>query len=222
MQHSQSINELAGALAKAQAEMKNPIASATNSFQKYDYARANDYLNMVRGTLCKYDLSFVTDIEGHQMTLMIIHASGQWMKFFMPLRGEIESSAKQSADQAWGSHLTYRKKYLISLVFGIHGSEDDDGATQAEEQYEQKKNQTDKKTVEAARANPPKAVKPAVENGLSVEQKRLICADIGGDTEMLKKLLVSFGADDLDEIPAEAFDRIIRTIRAKKAAEGKG
>jgi hypothetical protein len=222
MQHSQSINELAAALAKAQAEMRNPVASATNSFQKYEYARANDYLNMVRGALCKHDLSFVTDIEGSQMTLMIIHSSGQWMKFFMPLRGEIESSAKQSSDQAWGSHLTYRKKYLISLVFGIHGCEDDDSATAAEEEYENRKMASDKKVVATAVATAPKPVQKSVENPLSTEQKRLICADIGGDTAMLNKLLSDFGAEDLDEIPSEAFDRIIRVIRAKKGAQGKG
>jgi hypothetical protein len=192
MKHSEQINEIAAALAKAQGEMKNPHAEAVNAFQKYSYAKASDFLNTIREPLTRNNISFTIDVEPTEsskiMVLMLSHASGQWMKFSMPLQTDLETGKGMSNDQTWGSHLTYRKKSLLSLVFGIHGDEDDDGAVQPEskaKKYEK----------------------------LSPDQVKNIIIEIGKHTDIAQKLLETYSINELIELPKDHYTNIINRIR---------
>ena len=57
MRTSESIKEIATALCKFQAEVKNPSNSAVNPFFKSKYAPLNEILNDVRPLLAKHGLS---------------------------------------------------------------------------------------------------------------------------------------------------------------------
>lgn len=207
MQHSQNINEIAAALAKAQGDMKNPHAEAVNAFQKYSYAKAGDFLNTIRDPLTKNGISFTTDVEiiagGEKvMALMLCHASGQWMKYTMPLRTDLEPGKGMSSDQVWGSHLTYRKKSLLSLVFGIHGDEDDDGASQT---------QAPEKT--AAPLTQPKKFIASNYEKMSSDQVKQIMYEIGEHTDIGRKLLDTYSINELGELPKEHYITIINKIK---------
>ena len=60
MKMSESINEIATALAAAQAEIQNPSKSAENPFFKSRYADLAEVLNVVRPAFTKHNLSAVS------------------------------------------------------------------------------------------------------------------------------------------------------------------
>lgn len=128
MNHSQDINEIGAALAKAQGLMSNPLKSTTAN--SYKYATADVYLDIIRKACSQHELSFTMDVitidNQHFLTLLLLHSSGQWIKYHHPLRNDHEASKFNSRDQVWGGHLTYMKRQLLCIVFGIHGEEDTD------------------------------------------------------------------------------------------------
>lgn len=222
MTHSEHINELSAALAKAQGEMRNPGADTTNSFQKYSYAQVDQFLDIIRGPLSKNNISFTQDVEEITMgkktlSFMLSHSSGQWMKFTMPL-DNVEASKGNSADQAWGSHLTYRKKNLISLVFGIHSDKDADGYEEPKRHQEQEKNTNQNQSQSTNQLKP----KLNYEK-MTSEQVQAIMFEIGEHTEIGQNLLKNFGVDKVSDLPKEYYlkiiDRIRTNVKAKKERE---
>lgn len=85
MRTSDSIKELSAALAKAQAELKNPYNTADNPYFKSKYAPLPDILNLVRPVLAKHGLALMqSPITGDGETgveSMILHSSGEYIIF---------------------------------------------------------------------------------------------------------------------------------------------
>lgn len=136
MNQSESINELATALAKAQGVVCNATKNAQNPHLKNRYADLASVLDEAREPLVSNSLAIITlptstSNEGVEFTSKVIHASGQWMStsFVMPLQ-------KRDA-QGLGSALTYARRYSYAAWLGI-AQEDDDGnaASRREERNE--------------------------------------------------------------------------------------
>lgn len=210
MTHSEHINEIAAALANAQGDMRNPTTDSVNAFQKYRYAKAGDFLNIIRPALSKHGIAFNQDVTEHtdgrkEIMFMLSHGSGQWMKFTMPLNPTLEANKGSSFDQAWGGHLTYRKKSLMSLVFGIHGDEDDDGASgsttiadRSPQQPLQQKRVIQKKEYER----------------VTSDQIKQIMFEIGEHEDIVHKLFETYNISSFNDLPKEHYINIIKKIRA--------
>ena len=126
MQKSESIAELAKALASFQAEVKNPPNTADNPFYKSKYAPLQDVLNVVRPLLSKHGLSILqipsSDGETVSVTTLLMHSSGEWIQTD-PLVLKTDKPTAQGA----GSAITYARRYSLSAVLGISSEDDDDG-----------------------------------------------------------------------------------------------
>lgn len=126
MNKSESIQNLAAALAKFQEEIKNPANSADNPFFKSKYAPLNDVLNLVRPILTKHGLSVLQSPSGDGqniiVTTLLLHSSGEWIET-EPLVLKADKPTAQGA----GSAITYARRYAISAVLGISSEDDDDG-----------------------------------------------------------------------------------------------
>ena len=124
MKTSESIKEIAGALVKAQAEIKAAIKDATNPFFKNRYADLASVIEAVRTPLNKAGICFLQPAsstpEGVAVETILIHTSGEWVSetLTMPVN-------KQDA-QAFGSACTYGRRYGLQSLCGVP-SEDDDG-----------------------------------------------------------------------------------------------
>lgn len=131
MQHSESLAELAVALAKAQALIKQPgkvhsatIKSATANYG-YKYADLPDVIEAYRKPFSDNGLSIVQSVStaerGVSITTMLLHASGQWIKdmLYMPV--------VDNRPQAVGSAITYGRRYAVAAMVGVAPDEDDDG-----------------------------------------------------------------------------------------------
>jgi hypothetical protein len=145
---SESIGAIAGALAKAQAELSNPekslIATIRSPFPResdrtFRYASLSSGLDIVRKTLGKHEIATVqtTEIDREtgliRLTTVLAHTSGEWVSSDWP----VCPVADTAAPHKMGAALTYARRYALFTLVGIAGEDDLDapdllGATSSE------------------------------------------------------------------------------------------
>lgn len=126
MKKSDTIAELAKALAAFQGEVKQPLKDKTNPYFKSTYVDLTGVVDAITKVAPKHGLSFIQYPVNQDnkvgVVTILMHSSGEWIEtepiFAQP--------AKQDA-QSTGSVITYLKRYSLSAVFGITSDEDDDG-----------------------------------------------------------------------------------------------
>src|SRR5690554_7398065 len=83
MKMSDSITEIASALAKAQAEISNASKNAKNPHFRSQYADLAEVLNTVRPVLAAHDIAVIQapEYENGAVTVetMFTHKSGEWI-----------------------------------------------------------------------------------------------------------------------------------------------
>jgi len=128
MTTSDSINELASALAKAQGEMGGAVKDSANPFFKSKYASLDSVWDACRGPLAKYEIAVVQSpsCDGTKVSIdtLLIHRSGQWM------RGTLSVTAADDSPQAVGSAVTYGRRYALQAFAGVAPADDDGEAAQ--------------------------------------------------------------------------------------------
>ena len=116
-------SKLAGALAKAQAEMHNAPLNKVNPHFKSKYADLAAIRDAVIPALAKNGLAVVQlpAITEHGFVLItrLMHESGEVVEATYPLPAN-------GTPQATGSALTYAKRYSLASLCGIAAEEDDD------------------------------------------------------------------------------------------------
>jgi ERF superfamily len=113
------LNELAGALAKAQGAMNNASMNRINPHFKSKYADLAALWDAVRKPLSDNGLSVVQIIRDGSLHTMLLHTSGQRLCSDYPLPAT-------ARPQEMGSALTYARRYSLSALVGIAADEDDD------------------------------------------------------------------------------------------------
>jgi hypothetical protein len=124
MNKSESITNLALALAKAQGELSNPKKTSANPFFKSRYADLSEVINVSKSVLSEHGLSVVqlasySDSMAHVETI-ILHATGEFISETLSL-----PVVKHDA-QSIGSVITYARRYSWAAICGL-AQEDDDG-----------------------------------------------------------------------------------------------
>jgi hypothetical protein len=123
MKQSESINKLAMALVKAQAEMGGAVKDAKNPFFKSNYADLTSVIKTIKEPFANNGLAYVQfPLHGEHsagVTTRLIHESGEWLEqeYLMPLT--------KMDSQAFGSILTYARRYSLSAMAGIPTVDDD-------------------------------------------------------------------------------------------------
>lgn len=131
MRTSETFNELAAALAKAQGAIANAEKDRENIFLKNRYMTLTAVWDAIRKPLSDNGLSVVQVTEADDGAVMLLtrlmHSSGQYIEATYPVIG---SDAKGvNAAQAAGSALTYARRYSLTSMIGVVADEDDDGAS---------------------------------------------------------------------------------------------
>ena len=125
---SDDISKLATALSKTQVNLKN--VTKDKKAYNYKYADLATCLDAIREPFAENALSItqLVSIEDGQQVLitLLMHESGQWLKSTFILKSE---GGKGTNDmQAFGSGMTYARRYALSAMCGL-SQEDDDGAS---------------------------------------------------------------------------------------------
>lgn len=123
METSENIAELATALAKAQGVMGGALKDSANPFFKSKYADLESVWSACRKALSDNGLAVIqsnSGIEGGiQVTTMLVHSSGQWVRDAMPL------FPKDNSPQGAGSAITYGRRYALASMVGVYQTDDD-------------------------------------------------------------------------------------------------
>jgi hypothetical protein len=132
MTHSEQINELAAALAKAQGQIEGAKKDSINPHFKNRYADLASVWDACREALTTNGLSVVQSPSVMQsaenceaeygVTTMLLHSSGQWM------RGTLYLKPTKNDPQGAGSALTYARRYALAAMVGIAPEDDDANA----------------------------------------------------------------------------------------------
>jgi hypothetical protein len=155
MKHSDSLVNLAPALAAAQAEMPAVGFDSQNPFLKNQYASLGAVISVTRPILAKHGLSIVqfpasapgiikrdepidekvptsariqTEREGIEsigVETVLLHQSGEWLAETLFI--PIVKEKGKSTAQVSGSIISYLRRYAWSSVLGLYADEDDDG-----------------------------------------------------------------------------------------------
>lgn len=132
MRTSEAINELATALAKAQGKIQPPpkdrevevFSKRTNSKYKFRYTTLDCLIEAVREPLTENGLWFTQTLANgdgkYRLETTLMHSSGQWIASETPILTDA------SDNQAFGSALTYMKRYSLAAILGVASDEDDD------------------------------------------------------------------------------------------------
>jgi len=128
MTTSESINEIATALAKAQGEMSGATKDSANPFFKSKYADLASVWEACRAALSKNGLAVIQSpsvSEGRvTMETMLVHTSGQW------IRNLLSCEVKDDSPQVIGSATTYLRRYALQSLVGVAPEDDDAEAAQ--------------------------------------------------------------------------------------------
>lgn len=122
---SNTVGELAKALAAAQAELEPAKKEAVNPHFRSKYADLSACWDAVRAPLARHGLavSQLPSLDGDvvRLTTMLLHTSGEFIGSDAAVR-----LAKHDAPSV-GSALTYLRRYSLSAIVGLASAEDDDG-----------------------------------------------------------------------------------------------
>ena len=127
MRTSDTIAEVASALADATAQLENvgKAHRANAGKARYSYANIADVLRVTRPVLASHGLALVQgqDLTAEQVVVVtrLVHRSGEWME--TDCRVPVD---RQGGIQGTGSAMTYARRYAVLGLLGI-AAEDDDG-----------------------------------------------------------------------------------------------
>lgn len=128
MEQSENINELAAALAKAQGQITGALKDSSNPFFKSKYADLASCWDACRKPLSENGLAVIqstAEKDGHlYVVTTLAHASGQWMRGWLPVK------TKDDSPQGQGSGLTYARRYALAAIVGLAQIDDDAEAAQ--------------------------------------------------------------------------------------------
>ena len=129
---SDQIDELMTAKSKADATLNNikKDGKVEYSKTKYSYAVLEDVCNEVRKKYSKFELSF-TQIPLYEEGINVLvttlgHSSGQWIRCKMKIQ------TQNAGPQAYGSALTYARRYSLVAMSCLAATDEDDDAQAAQ------------------------------------------------------------------------------------------
>jgi hypothetical protein len=211
---SKEINELATALAKAQAEIEIAGRKETNPFFKSKYADLAELIKVSRPALTKNGLAVLQQIitDGDGMTwihTIMTHSTGQWIETKMrviPLKND---------PQSFGSCITYLRRYCYAALVNIAVSDEDDDGEAA--MYDQRQVFA-KGTALNTKYNP----KENVNETITKEQREEMEYELESYTDIAEMILDGFKIRSIADMPKSKFMAAIQRVREiKNAREGK-
>ena len=127
MRKSESITEIAKAMAAFQKEVKQPFKDADNPFFKSKYVPLESVVEAIHDIAPKHGLSFtqwaLNDENGQiGVATLLMHESGEFIEY-----DPVFMKAEKQTPQGAGALITYLKRYTLSAIFGITSDQDDDG-----------------------------------------------------------------------------------------------
>lgn len=124
---SAEINEISAALSAFQGTIEQPklekevkVITKSGKDYKFKYADLSDCVKAAAPQLKEHGLSVTQIISDGKLITLLSHVSGQWFK------SELFLPAQSAEYQAFGSAITYLKRYSYCAILGVVADTDDD------------------------------------------------------------------------------------------------
>ena len=152
IEKSENITNLAAALLKAQKEMGTALKDSKNPYFKSSYADLKAVIEAIKEPLNNNGIRFLQAVNGAGegmpvVETMLLHESGQFLCTRTPV-----FCAKPNDPQAFGSGVTYSKRYALQAFLGLP-TEDDDGNKGSNKDSKTPNQKPDKSPVPKAKSN---------------------------------------------------------------------
>jgi hypothetical protein len=125
---SESIANICAALAEAQGAFKPilknrtvEVATKSGGTYTFTYATLDSVIDSTREALAANGICHTAMIHDGILTVKLIHRSGEWFG------SSVQVPPSGSGWQAFGSAITYARRYLLTPLLGVASEEDDDG-----------------------------------------------------------------------------------------------
>lgn len=132
MKTSESIADIATALHKAQGNMMGAVKSSKNPFFRSTYSDLSSVIQAVSSPFFDNGLSFSQGAEYQDGMLAIVtrimHTSGEWIEATTIL------PAIKNDPQAYGSAISYGRRYGLQALAGVPSVDDDSNYASAAQQ----------------------------------------------------------------------------------------
>lgn len=167
---SDSIKEIAIALAKAQSKIEHALKTSENIHFTSKYADLAAVMDACRGPLTENGLSFFqspTLMTDHKWVLItrLLHTSGEWIENDVPIMNS------QGSAQSFGSALTYARRQGLTSLVGIAQDDDDGNAASAKSPSQKTQPKQAEKKPDEPKKPPFIPFKPPEGRALSAEEK---------------------------------------------------
>ena len=179
MKTSNEINELATALSKAQSQF-TPVQKKAKGVHNSSYAEFIEFIEMAKPHLGEHGLSIVQfpfNDGGHVGIInRLMHSSGQWMEhdFGVP--------PSKHDTHAYGSAITYTKRYCYGSILGIPTTDDDGNQAMGLDNPSQKPSQT-----------------------ISATQLKTLIDILDGNADLERRILEANAVTSLSDVPKSQY-----------------
>jgi hypothetical protein len=123
MKTSESIVNIATALAASQTEIKNVVKDATGQFSndktKKTYATLAAVIDETKDLLSKNGIVVIQALQDKSMVTRLLHISGEWIE------SSFELMIEKPTMQGLGSACTYARRYSLAAMLNIAQADDD-------------------------------------------------------------------------------------------------
>ena len=196
MKTSESIAELASAMALAQAEMGGAHKGASNPFFKKNYADLSSVIAALKAPFAANGLSYVqfpSMSDGMvTVTTRLMHKSGEW------LEGTSMAPLAKNDAQAVGACISYLRRYSLQSAAGIPAVDSD---------------------MELGMDRTPAAPAPATITEQQAQELQAIAQHTG---TMLTKICSAYKVDDIYQLNATQFDQVMERLQQRLAEKVEG
>lgn len=201
MRKSEQLNELFGALSKAQAKILPAVKDSANPYFKSKYADLSSVGKACRPALAENGLSvtqivYTNDKGQIELETTLGHASGQWMS------GSIVLPMQKITPQEMGSCISYCKRYALASMVGVYTSDEDDDGEVAMDRA------VINKVIEKVRL-------PVINE----DQVQEIYEFLSYYPDCEKDMLKYIGVSKVEEIPSDRFNQVKKIFEAKASKE---
>ncbi len=156
MEKSESIKEIALALASFQSQMEPlnldaevKVKTKSGSTYSFKYATFGNIVKSCRDKLAKNGLSISQLVgEGGSVTTLLMHSSGEF------LQNTLTITSEETNPQAIGSAISYAKRYSYASILGLVSDQDDDANIAEGNEFKAKKESAKEKPKETKKEFP--------------------------------------------------------------------
>lgn len=220
MNKSESIQNLAAALSKAQAEFPVIKFDSVNPFLKNGYASLGAVIAGGRPVLAKFGLAVTQLTFGEDgvvgVETMLTHSSGEWISDRVSM--QVGDERGKSSAQVAGSIVTYLRRYALASILGVYADEDGDGNKPAPAEL---KAREEKKPVEAASISETVTIEDACRTTTS-QNKQYGSMTVDGLKAMLSAMHKKLANNELTPEEKAEVERKIKAAQMVLAAKENG